>query len=415
VNLAELEAKTRDELQEMARELGIHGVTTLRKQDLIFRLLQAQTEQQGNIFGGGILDIVDEGYGFLRQERYLPGPNDIYVSQSQIRRFGLRTGDMVTGQVRPPKDSEKYYGLLRVEAVNGLDPEVAKRRPHFDALTPIFPREMLKLETVPSNLTQRLIDLVSPIGRGQRGLIVSPPKAGKTTVLKHIANGITTNYPEIHLMVVLIGERPEEVTDMKRSVRAEVVSSTFDEPVEDHTAVAEMALNRAKRLVECGRDVVILLDSITRLTRAYNLAVPPSGRTLSGGIDPVALYPPKRFFGAARKLEEGGSLTIIATCLIDTGSRMDDVIYEEFKGTGNMELHLDRKLAERRIFPAIDVLRSGTRREELLLDEQTLKQVWLMRRMLAQIGSSDSIELLLNRLMKTANNREFLNTLTKEV
>jgi len=414
VNLSELEAKTRDELQDMARELNIHGITGLRKQDLIFRLLQAQTEQQGNIFSGGILDIVDDGYGFLRQERYLPGPHDVYVSQSQIRRFGLRTGDMVTGQVRPPKDSEKYHGLLRVEAVNGLDPEVAKRRPHFDSLTPIFPRELLNLETIPTAVTQRLINLVSPIGRGQRGLIVSPPKAGKTTVLKQIANGITTNYPEIHLMVVLIGERPEEVTDMKRSVRAEVVSSTFDEPVEDHTAVAEMALNRAKRLVEGGRDVVILLDSITRLTRAYNLAVPPSGRTLSGGIDPVALYPPKRFFGAARKIEEGGSLTIIATCLVDTGSRMDDVIYEEFKGTGNMELHLDRKLADRRIFPALDVLRSGTRREELLLDEQTLRQVWLMRRMLAQIGSSDSIELLLNRLMKTPTNREFLATLTKE-
>ena len=398
----------------MARELGVHGITTLRKQDLIFRLLQAQTEQQGNIFSGGILDIVDDGYGFLRQERYLPGPNDVYVSQSQIRRFGLRTGDMVTGQVRPPKDSEKYHGLLRVEAVNGLDPEVAKRRPHFDTLTPIFPREMLDLETVPNNLTQRLINLVSPIGRGQRGLIVSPPKAGKTTVLKHIANGVTTNYPEVHLMVVLIGERPEEVTDMKRSVRAEVASSTFDEPVEDHTAVAEMALNRAKRLVEGGRDVVILLDSITRLTRAYNLAVPPSGRTLSGGIDPVALYPPKRFFGAARKIEEGGSLTIMATCLVDTGSRMDDVIYEEFKGTGNMELHLDRKLSDRRIFPALDVLRSGTRREELLMSEQTLQQVWLMRRMLAQIGSSDAIEALLNRLAKTANNHEFLANLTKQ-
>jgi len=414
VNLAELEAKTRDELQDMARELNIHGITGLRKQDLIFRLLQAQTESQGNIFSGGILDIVDDGYGFLRQERYLPGSNDVYVSQSQIRRFGLRTGDMVTGQVRPPKDSEKYHGLLRVEAVNGLDPEVAKRRPHFDTLTPIFPRELINLETVASNTTQRLINLVSPIGRGQRGLIVSPPKAGKTTVLKHIANGITTNYQEIHLMVVLIGERPEEVTDVKRSVRAEVVSSTFDEPVEDHTAVAEMALNRAKRLVEGGRDVVILLDSITRLTRAYNLAVPPSGRTLSGGIDPVALYPPKRFFGAARKIEEGGSLTVMATCLVDTGSRMDDVIYEEFKGTGNMELHLDRKLADRRIFPALDVLRSGTRREELLMDEQTLRQVWLMRRMLAQIGSQDSIELLLNRLMKTGTNRDFLATLANK-
>src|ERR1044072_7193236 len=293
---------------------------------------------------------------------------------------------MVKGQVRPPKDSEKYYGLIRVEAVNDLDPEVAKRRPYFETRTPIFPNKIINLETASDNLTQRLINLVAPIGCGQRGLIVSPPKAGKTTVLKHIANGITTNYPDIHLMVVLIGERPEEVTDMKRSVRAEVVSSTFDEPVEDHTAVGEMALNRAKRLVEGGRDVVILLDSITRLTRAYNLAVPPSGRTLSRGIDPVALYPPKRFFGAARKIEEGGSLTIIGTCLIDTGSRMDDVIYEEFKGTGNSELILDRKLAEKRIFPSIDVQRSGTRREELLLEEGPLKMVWTMRRMLSAVG-----------------------------
>ncbi len=411
--LSELESKTREELQDIARDLGVHGTSTMRKQDLIYRLLQAQTEQQGNIFGGGILDVVDEGYGFLRGPSYLPGPNDVYVSQTQIRRLGLRTGDMVTGQIRPPKDNEKYHGLIRVEAVNGIDPEAAKRRPHFDSLTPIFPTRLLNLETTSENLTQRLINLVAPIGCGQRGLIVSPPKAGKTTVLKHIANGITTNYPDIHLMVALIGERPEEVTDMKRSVRAEVVASTFDEPVEDHTAVAEMALNRAKRLVECGRDVVILLDSITRLTRAYNLDVPPSGRTLSGGIDPVALYPPKRFFGAARNIEEGGSLTIIATCLVDTGSRMDDVIYEEFKGTGNNELHLDRKLAERRIFPAIDVIRSGTRREELLLDETTLRQVWLMRRMLAQIGSSDSIDLVLNRLSKTKNNQEFLSTLSK--
>src|SRR5450756_900803 len=399
----------------MAKELGIAGVSTLRKQDLIFRLLQAQTEQQGNIFRGGVLEIVEDGFGFLRQERYLPGSNDVYVSQSQIRRFGLRTGDMVTGQVRPPKDSEKYYGLLRVEAVNGLDPEVAKRRPHFDTLTAIFPREMINLETVSNNLTQRLINLVAPIGRGQRGLIVSPPKAGKTTILKQIANGITTNYSDVHLMVCLIGERPEEVTDMKRSVKAEVISSTFDEPVEDHTTVAEMALNRAKRLVEGGRDVVILLDSITRLARAYNLAMPPSGRTLSGGIDPIALYPPKRFFGAARKIEEGGSLTVMATCLVDTGSRMDDVIYEEFKGTGNMELHLDRKIAERRTFPAIDVARSGTRREELLMDEWTLKQVWTMRRMLTAIGSTEGTELVLSRLGKTATNKEFLTTLTKDV
>ena len=415
MNIAELETKTRDELQEIAKELGIAGVSTLRKQDLIFRLLQAQTEQQGNLFRGGVLEIVEDGFGFLRQERYLPGSNDVYVSQSQIRRFGLRTGDMVTGQVRPPKDSEKYYGLLRVEAVNGLDPEVAKRRPHFDTLTAIFPLERLNLETVPNNLTQRLINLVAPIGRGQRGLIVSPPKAGKTTILKQIANGITTNYTDVHLMVCLIGERPEEVTDMKRSVKAEVISSTFDEPVEDHTTVAEMALNRAKRLVEGGRDVVILLDSITRLARAYNLAMPPSGRTLSGGIDPIALYPPKRFFGAARKIEEGGSLTVMATCLVDTGSRMDDVIYEEFKGTGNMELHLDRKIAERRTFPAIDVARSGTRREELLMDEATLKQVWTMRRMLTAIGTTEGLELVMARMGKTANNKEFLTTLTKDI
>ncbi len=415
MNIAELETKTRDELQEMAKELGIAGVSTLRKQDLIFRLLQAQTEQQGNIFRGGVLEIVEDGFGFLRQERYLPGSNDVYVSQSQIRRFGLRTGDMITGQVRPPKDSEKYYGLLRVEAVNSLDPEVAKKRPHFDTLTAIFPREIINLETESKNLTQRLINLVAPIGRGQRGLIVSPTKAGKTTILKHIANGITSNYSDVHMMVLLIGERPEEVTDMKRSVRGEVISSTFDEPVEDHTTVAEMALNRAKRLVECGRDVVILLDSITRLARAYNLAMPPSGRTLSGGIDPIALYPPKRFFGAARNIEEGGSLTVIATCLVDTGSRMDDVIYEEFKGTGNMELHLDRKIAERRTFPAIDVARSGTRREELLLDEWTLKQVWTMRRMLTAIGTTEGVELVLSRMSKTGNNKEFLSTLTKDV
>lgn len=415
MNIAELELKTRDELQEVAKELGITGYSGLKKQELIFRLLQAQTEQQGLLFDGGVLQIVDDGYGFLRKERFLPGPSDVYVSQSQIRRFGLRTGDMVTGQVRPPKESEKYFGLLRVEAVNGVDPEVAKRRPHFDQLTPIFPRELLNLETINTNLTQRLINLVSPIGRGQRGLIVSPPKAGKTTVLKHIANGITTNYSDVHLMVVLIGERPEEVTDMKRSVKAEVISSTFDEPVEDHTTVAEMALERAKRLVEGGRHVVILLDSITRLTRAYNLVVPQSGRTLSGGVDPAALYPPKRFFGAARNIEEGGSLTILATCLIDTGSRMDDVIYEEFKGTGNMELVLERKLAEKRIFPAIDVMRSGTRREELLLDDQTLRQTYTLRRMVSAIGGTEGIELLLTRMPKTQNNKEFLATLTKDI
>ncbi len=418
LNIAELESKTLDELQEMAKELEISGFTRLKKQELIFRLLQAQTEQQGNIFGGGVLEIMEDGIGFLRGERLLPSNNDIYVSQSQIRRFGLRTGDMVTGQLRPPKESEKYYSLLRVEAVNGLDPEIAKKRPHFDTLTPVFPRELLNLETAPNILAPRLINLLAPIGRGQRGLIVSPPKAGKTTILKQIANGITGNYNDVHLMVMLIGERPEEVTDVKRSVKAEVISSTFDEPVEDHSIVAELGLERAKRLVECGKDVVILLDSITRLSRAYNLSVPPSGRTLSGGLDPVALYPPKRFFGAARKLEEGGSLTVIATCLVDTGSRMDEVIYEEFKGTGNMELVLDRKFAEKRLFPAIDVARSATRREELLLDEWTLRQVWIMRRMLSAIGSSGSgteaLEALLARLSKTRDNREFLSTL-KEI
>jgi transcription termination factor Rho len=415
VTISELESKNIDELQEMARDLEVSGYSRLKKHDLISKVLQAQTEQQGNIYGEGVLDIIEDGFGFLRGERYLPGPHDIYVSQSQIRRFGLRTGDWIAGHVRPPKDNEKYYSLLRVEAVNGMDPEAARRRPNFDNLTPIFPLEMIDLETAPNILATRLINLVAPIGRGQRGLIVSPPKAGKTLLLKSIANGITANYENVHLMVCLIGERPEEVTDMRRSVDGEVVSSTFDEPVEDHTKVAEMALERAKRLVECGRDVVILLDSITRLARAYNLAVPPSGRTLSGGIDPVALYPPKRFFGAARNIEGGGSLTIIATCLVDTGSRMDDVIYEEFKGTGNMELHLDRKLAERRIYPAIDIQRSGTRREELLLDDQALRQVWTMRRMVSMLGGTEGTELVLGRLAKTPKNADFLATLNKDV
>jgi transcription termination factor Rho len=415
ITISELETKSLPELQDLAKDLEVTGYSRMKKQDLISRVLQAQTEQQGNIFGQGVLDIIDDGYGFLRGERYLPGPNDIYVSQSQIRRFGLRTGDWISGHVRPPKDSEKYFSLLRVEAVNGMDPETARRRPNFDTLTPIFPLELIDLETQPHILSTRLLNLVAPVGRGQRGLIVSPPKAGKTLLLKSIANGITSNYENVHLMVCLIGERPEEVTDMRRSVDGEVVSSTFDEPVEDHTKVAEMALERAKRLVECGRDVVILLDSITRLARAYNLAVPPSGRTLSGGIDPVALYPPKRFFGAARNIEGGGSLTVVATCLIDTGSRMDDVIYEEFKGTGNMELHLDRKLAERRIYPAIDVQRSGTRREELLLDDQTLRQVWTMRRMVSMLGGTEGTELVLGRLAKTQSNAEFLATLSKDV
>jgi transcription termination factor Rho len=416
VNIAELELKTLEELRDMARDKDISGYSRLKKDDLVLRLLQAQAEEQGFIFRGGALEIIQDGIGFLRSDHLLPGPEDVYVSQSQIRRFGLRTGDMVIGQVRPPKETEKYFGLLRVEAVNGLDPEAAKKRPDFERLTPIFPDQLLKLETDRNILATRLIDMLTPIGRGQRGLIVSPPKAGKTTVLKQIANGITANYRDIHLMVVLIGERPEEVTDMDRSVAAEVISSTFDEPVQDHTRVAEMALERAKRLVEGGRDVVILLDSITRLSRAYNLVVPPSGRTLSGGIDPAALYPPKRFFGAARNIEEGGSLTIIATTLIDTGSRMDDVIYEEFKGTGNMELHLNRKLAERRMFPAFDIERSGTRREELLLGEDTLARIWTLRHMIHAVGGGEeALESILDRLPKTPNNAEFLSSLHRQV
>jgi transcription termination factor Rho len=372
-----------------------------------------QSEEQGNTFSDGILDIVSDGFGFLRGERMLPGPDDVYVSQSQIRRFSLRTGDRIWGQIRPPKENERFFSLLRVELINGLDPETARRRPLFDQLTPIFPNQQIKLETEPNLLHTRLVDLIAPIGRGQRGLIVSPPKAGKTMLLKAIANGITTNYQDAHLMVLLIGERPEEVTDMRRSVKGDVVSSTFDEPVEDHTKVAEMTLERAKRLVEGGQDVVILMDSITRLARAYNLDMPPSGRTLSGGIDPVALYPPKRFFGAARNIEGGGSLTIIATCLVDTGSRMDDVIYEEFKGTGNMELHLDRKLAEKRIFPALDIQRSSTRREELLLGPEVLRQVWTLRRMVSMLGDNEGTELMLTRMAKTKTNIDFLGTLSK--
>ncbi len=420
INIVELEAKTREELLEMAKGMGISGHTALKKQELVLRLLQAQAEAQGNIFGGGILEIMDEGFAFLRQDSLRPGPGDVYVSQSQIRRFGLRTGDMVTGQVRLPKNGERYYSLLRVEAVNGIDPEAARNRPHFNSLTPIFPDRFIDLETTPGNLSTRLLNLIAPIGRGQRGLIVSPPKAGKTVLLKHIANGTMTNYNDIHLMICLIGERPEEVTDMQRSVKGEVISSTFDEPVENHTKVAELALERAKRLVENGKDVMILLDGITRLSRAYNLALPPSGRTLSGGIDSVALYPPKRFFGAARNTEEGGSLTVIATCLIDTGSRMDEVIYEEFKGTGNMELHLDRRLSDRRVFPAMDILRSGTRREELLLDEANMQKVWLLRRMANlvlsnSVNPTEATERILERMAKTRNNAEFLATLAKEM
>jgi transcription termination factor Rho len=419
MNITELETKTREELLAHAKEIGITGISTLKKEDLVLRLLQANAEQQGYTFRGGILEVMGEGYGFLRQPSLRPDSSDIYVSQSQIRRFSLRTGDVVSGQVRLPKDGEKYHSLLRVETVNNLDPDSAKSRPLFDRQTPVFPDELINLETTPSNLSTRLINLISPIGRGQRGLIVSPPKAGKTILLKHIATGILANYDDIHLMICLIGERPEEVTDWRKSVEAEVVASTFDEPVEEHTRVAEVALERAKRLVESGADVVILLDSITRLTRAYNLEMPSSGRTLSGGVDPAALYSPKRFFGSARNMEEGGSLTVIATCLIDTGSRMDEVIYEEFKGTGNMELHLDRKLAERRIFPAIDIQRSGTRKEELLLDENTLRQVWVVRRMTSMLSANsvnpmDASEKVLERLAKTSSNAEFLATLSKD-
>ncbi|KPL86247.1 transcription termination factor Rho [Herpetosiphon geysericola] len=399
----------------MARELDISGYSRLKKQDLIYKLIQAQTEQAGNIFNTGILDIVSDGFGFLRSDRMLPGPDDVYVSQTQIRRFGLRTGDRISGQIRPPKESERYYSLLRVELVNGMDPEQARKRPHFEKLTPIFPNERFILETEPQILSTRLVDLIAPIGRGQRGLLVSPPKAGKTMLMKAIANGITTNYQDAHLMVLLIGERPEEVTDMRRSVRGEVIASTFDEPVEDHTKVSEMTLERAKRLVEGGQDVVILMDSITRLARAYNLDMPPSGRTLTGGIDPVALYPPKRFFGAARNIEGGGSLTIIATCLVDTGSRMDDVIYEEFKGTGNMELHLERRLAERRTYPAVDIARSSTRRDELLLLPEQLRQVWTLRRMVSMLGENEGTELVLTRMSKTRTNDEFLLTLNKSL
>ena len=423
LNLSDLNAKSRDELVALANTMGVENGTALadlRRDELTQKLVQALAEQQGMLMASGVLETMTEGYGFLRQNGMLRlSHKDVYVSQSQIRRFGLRTGDMVQGQVRPPKDSERYFGLIRVAEVNGVDPDVSRYRPRFEDLTPIFPDKLMNLETEPANLSTRLIDLLAPIGRGQRGLIVSPPKAGKTMLLKDIANGVTSNHKDIHLMVALVGERPEEVTDVTRSVQGEVFSSTFDEPVEDHCRIAELALERARRLAEGGTDVVLLVDSITRMTRAYNLAVPSSGRTLSGGVDPVALYPPKRFFGAARNTEGGGgSITIIATCLIDTGSRMDEVIYEEFKGTGNWELHLDRKLAERRIFPSIDIQRSGTRREELLLDSATMRQVVLLRRMVSMVTSdglhsNDATEKVLERLAKTKDNAEFLSTLTK--
>ncbi len=412
--IAELNEMKGKELVELARDMSVPDLSEIKKKDeLILRILQSQTELQGNIFAQGILEIVEDGFGFLRRRSLLPSPEDVYVSSSQVRRFGLRTGDFVTGQTRPPKDQEKYFSLLRVEAVNGLDPEVAKRRPHFETLVPVFPDEMFDLEIENANISQRLINLVNPLGMGQRALIVSPPKAGKTTILKDIANGVSGNHPDVHIMVVLVGERPEEVTDFRRSVKAEVFASTFDEPTENHTRVAELALERAKRLVEGGKNVVILLDSITRLARAYNLAVPTSGKTLSGGMDPVALYPPKRFFGAARNIEHGGSLTIIGTCLVDTGSRMDDVIYEEFKGTGNSEMILDRKLQERRTFPAINIPASSTRREELLLKPEVMRQVVLLRKMLSAVGQIEGTELLIQRLSKTKTNEQFLASIAK--
>ncbi len=411
--LAELASKSLNELQDLAKDLNIPNFRRYRKQELIMKILQAQTEQSGLLFRSGILEIMQEGYGFLRTSGYLPGPEDIYVSPSQIKRFGLRVGDEVLGQVRAPKDNEKYYALLRVEAVNGLDPEQARNRPDFEKLTPVFPYERLKLELPQSDLTVRIVDLFAPIGKGQRAMIVSPPKAGKTTLLKKIGQSIVQNHPEIYLMVLLLDERPEEVTDMRRSVEAEVIASTFDRPPEEHVQVADLVLERAKRLVEGGRDVVILLDSLTRFARANNLVIPPSGRTLSGGLDPAALHRPKRFFGAARKIEEGGSITIIATALIDTGSRMDDVIYEEFKGTGNMELHLNRKLQERRTFPAIDIKLTGTRREELLLTEEELRKVWVLRKSLESLDTVAMTELILDRMRKTPNNAAFLKSIIK--
>ena len=422
IDVSLLGQKSREELLEVAQEVGIEdgaALVNLRREELLSRIFQLASSQQ-SLISSGILEIMDEGYGFLRQIHYHSAAGDVYISQSQIRRFGLKTGDTVTGQVRPPKEGERYFGLVRVEKVNDLDPEQihSRSRTQFEYLTPIFPEEMVVLEVENTNLSTRMIDLFSPIGLGQRGLVVSPPKAGKTTILRQIAHSVAVNIPDAVLMVVLIGERPEEVTEMRRAVQGDVFASTFDESVEDQCRVAELALERSKRLVETGRNVIILLDSITRLARAYNLAVPSSGRTLSGGIDPVALYPPKKFFGAARNIEGGGSLTIIATCLVDTGSRMDEVIYEEFKGTGNMELHLDRKLADRRFFPAVDIVRSGTRKEELLYSEETMKQIWLLRRMISLIsndGSSSSTERVLERLAKYNTNKEFLENLNKDI
>jgi transcription termination factor Rho len=411
IPLAQLESQKLTELYQLAKKHQIPSYGQLKKKELIFAILRAQAEKSGLMFMQGILEILQDGFGFLRPINYLPSSEDIYISASQIRKFDLRSGDLVSGKCRPPKENERYFGLLHVEAVNGEDPVTAAERLHFPALTPLYPEKKISLETTPAHLSTRLMDLLAPVGFGQRGLIVAPPKAGKTLLLKEIANSISTNHPEIELFVLLIDERPEEVTDMQRSVKGEVIASTFDELPENHIKVAELVLERAQRLVEHKKDVVILMDSITRLARAYNLVIPPSGRTLSGGIDPGAFHRPKRFFGAARNIEEGGSLTILATALIETGSRMDDVIYEEFKGTGNLELHLDRKLAERRIFPSIDMRRSGTRREEMLLSKEVLDKVWAIRK--SMNDSHEYIEAFIKKLVDSKNNQEFLDMLEK--
>jgi transcription termination factor Rho len=415
MNLAELKEKTIVELTGIARTLNVVGASGLRKQEMIFKILEAQTEKNGLIFAEGVLEILPDGFGFLRAPdyNYLPGPDDIYVSPSQIRRFDLRTGDTVSGQVRPPKEGERYFALLKVEAVNFENPELVKEKILFDNLTPLFPNQRFRLETSSDEISMRIMDLVTPLGKGQRGVLVAPPRTGKTVLLQKIANSITKNHPEVILIVLLIDERPEEVTDFQRSVKAEVVSSTFDEPATRHVQVAEMVIEKAKRLVEHKRDVVILLDSITRLGRAYNTIVPPSGKVLSGGVDSNALQRPKRFFGAARNIEEGGSLTIIATALIDTGSRMDDVIFEEFKGTGNMELHLDRRLVDKRLFPAIDIFRSGTRREELLLSPNELNKMWVLRKVLGTMGVVEAMELLQEKIKQTKSNDDFLRAMNQ--
>jgi transcription termination factor Rho len=415
INLRDLKQKKIADLAALAKELNVEGAANMRRQELIFSILQAQAEKNGFIYGEGVLEILPDGFGFLRSPdyNYLPGPDDIYVSPSQIRRFNLRTGDTVAGQVRPPKESERYFALLKVETFNFEDPEAAKDKILFDNLTPFYPREKINLEYNPDDYSTRVMELLTPIGKGQRGLIVAPPRTGKTMLLQSIAHSVMANHKEMILIVLLIDERPEEVTDMERSVRGEVISSTFDEPPQRHVQVAEMVIEKAKRLVEHQRDVIILLDSITRLARAYNAVVPPSGKVLSGGIDSNALQRPKRFFGAARNIEEGGSLTIIATALIDTGSRMDEVIFEEFKGTGNMELMLDRRLVDRRVFPAIDINRSGTRKEELLLNPNDLERIWLLRKVLTPMNTVDSMEFLLDKLRKTSTNREFLDTMNQ--